>query len=135
MITNPVVATQGTGISLLQTLIPVAISWCFIIGTVIFFFMLLFGGIQWISSGGDKGKIEGAKGKISSAIIGLIVLFAVFVIIQLVGLFFKVNLLQLNLPTISNSSSGGNSNTCTGFVCQGPTHCQLVSGIPQCISN
>ena len=35
------------------------------------FMYLVYGGIQWISSGGDKGKLEEARSKITNGIIGL----------------------------------------------------------------
>lgn len=37
---------------------------------------LLLGGIEWITSGGDKGKLETAQHHITSAIIGIIIVFA-----------------------------------------------------------
>jgi len=105
VITNPVIPVTDTATSLLQRLIPLAIEWALIIGAVIFFFMLLFGAIKWISSGGDKGKIESARENITSAIVGLIILFATFAIIGLIGTFFKINLLNITLPTITSSGS------------------------------
>lgn len=100
MITNPVVTTSGDGLTLTQKLIPYAIQWGFIIGIVIFFFMFIIGAIKWISSGGDKGKLEEAKTTITNALIGLVVLFSVFIILKLIGVFFDVNLLNLTLPTL-----------------------------------
>lgn len=43
-----------------------------------------FGGIQWITSGGDKGKAEEARNKITAAIIGLIIVAASYAVINLV---------------------------------------------------
>ena len=45
---------------------------------------LIMGGIEWITAGGDKGKTESARNKITGAIIGLIILAASFAILQLV---------------------------------------------------
>lgn len=109
MITNPVLNTSmsytsgNAGVTFLQKAIPAAIEILFVVGAVIFFFMLIIGAIQWIASGGDKQAIEGAKGKIMNAIIGLVVLFAVFVIINLIGTFFNVSLLNLTLPTLTGT--------------------------------
>jgi cbb3-type cytochrome oxidase subunit 3 len=139
MITNPILPSpaaggaENAGLALLQKFIPYAIIWGLILGVVIFFFMFLIGGIKWISSGGDKQKLEEARGTITNALIGLIILLALFAIIGLVGTFFHVNLLNLTIPTLSGGSSGG--NTCTGFTCQGPTHCQLDGGLPHCVNN
>lgn len=106
MITNPVlpvttpVGTENAGVTFLQKLIPNAIALGFIVGVLIFFFILLTGAIQWIASGGDKQSLEGARGKLSSAIIGLVVLLAVFATIQFIGKLFSVDLLNVTLPTL-----------------------------------
>ena len=120
-ISNPIFPTQNTsgaaGVSFLQSAIPYAIEWGFIIGAVIFFFMLLIGAIKWISSGGDKQKVEDAKGTLTNAFIGLVILFAVFAILGLLDTFFNVNLLKFTIPTLSNPGGGGGSgrsNRCRG---------------------
>lgn len=46
---------------------------------------LIWGAVEWITSGGDKSKVEGARNKIMNAVTGLIVLAAstaIFMIIQ-----------------------------------------------------
>jgi len=69
-----------------------------IIAALIFFFMLVWGGIKYITSGGDKGQTEAARGQITAALIGLVIVFAAWAIINLVNLFFGINILQLNIP-------------------------------------
>jgi cytochrome bd-type quinol oxidase subunit 2 len=54
-----------------------------IIAAVLVFLYLIMGGIEWITSGGDKGKTESARNKITAAIIGLIILAASYAILQL----------------------------------------------------
>lgn len=51
---------------------------------VLVFFMLVWGGVEWILSGGDKGKTEQARSKIISALIGLLVVAASYAILYLV---------------------------------------------------
>lgn len=46
--------------------------------------MLLWGGISWITSGGDKSKAEEARSRITTAIIGMIVLAAAYALLLLV---------------------------------------------------
>lgn len=65
---------------------------------LIFFFMLVLGGIKYITSGGDKGKTEEARGQITAALIGLVIVFAAWAIINLINLFFGINIFQLNIP-------------------------------------
>ncbi len=45
---------------------------------------LIWGGIEWITSGGDKGKTESARNKITAAVIGIIVLAAAYAIFLLI---------------------------------------------------
>lgn len=52
------------------------------IGTVIYF---VWGAVDWILSGGDKEKVAGARKKMTTAIIGLVLLALSFFIIQVVG--------------------------------------------------
>ena len=47
---------------------------------------LVLGGIEWITSGGDKGKTESARNKITAAIIGIIILAASYALVSLVAL-------------------------------------------------
>ena len=47
------------------------------------FMYLIWGGIGWITSGGDKGKTEEARNKITAAVIGLIVLAAAYALLLL----------------------------------------------------
>jgi hypothetical protein len=96
---NPALGGLGnnTGVSFFQKLIPSLIGLGFAAGMLLFFFMLLIGAIQWISSGGDKGNVEAARGRISNALIGIIVLFSIFAIIKLVEAFFGVNILTLDI--------------------------------------
>ena len=103
-ITNPILGNLGkkTGVQFFQSFIPNLISLAFVIGVIIFFFMLIAGAIQWISSGGDKQAVEGARGKVSNALIGLIILFAVYAIIQILNTFFGIKLFELTLPTLGD---------------------------------
>ncbi len=114
MITNPVLPTPATGpsgnagVNFLQKVIPAAITMGFIIGSVVFLFMLITGAIQWIVSGGDKQAVESARGKVMNAIIGIIILFAVFALIQILNTFFNLKLLELTLPTLGGGGGGSN---------------------------
>ncbi len=70
------------------------LSLVLVISALLVFFQLIFGGIQWILSGGDKGKTEAARGRIVSAIIGIIILSASYAILLLILNFLGFNNLQ-----------------------------------------
>lgn len=54
------------------------------ISALLVFLYLIWGGIDWITSGGDKGKTEQARQKIVAAVIGLIIVAASYAILTLV---------------------------------------------------
>jgi hypothetical protein len=60
------------------------LSFVMVIAALLVLFYLIWGGIEWITSGGDKGKTESARNKITAAVIGIIILAASFAILQLV---------------------------------------------------
>ena len=74
-------------------LITYAINLVLILAAVLFFFLLVLGGIKWITSGGDKGQTESARAQITAAFIGLVIVFAAWAVIEIVGTFFGINLL------------------------------------------
>ncbi len=55
-----------------------------VIAIVLSVIFLIIGGIHWIMSGGDKGKIEQARSKVTAAIIGLIISLLAYGIVNLV---------------------------------------------------
>lgn len=102
-ITNPALdpgLQVKTGIEFFQTLIPNLITLALIIGVLIFLFVLIIGAIQWISSGGDKTALEGAKGKITNALIGIIILFSIFAVLLAIQNFFGISILTLDIEPL-----------------------------------
>ncbi|GMR03397.1 MAG: hypothetical protein BMS9Abin21_236 [Thermodesulfovibrionia bacterium] len=100
-IVNPLVSVSGTATSVVQKVIVNLVNLAYITGVVIFFFMLIVGGLQWIASGGDKMAVSNARSRIFHAIIGLLVLMAVFVIVRMVEEIFGVDLLKIDVGLIS----------------------------------
>jgi len=66
---------------------------------VISLFFLIYGGIRWITSGGDKSKVDSARQTIVASIIGLIIALLAYFIINIVLGFFNLKLSNLTLPT------------------------------------
>ena len=81
-------------------LIRIVLAAVLIIAALAFFFMLILGGIKWITSGGDKGRVESARSQITAALIGLVIVFAAWAILGIVENFFGVNLRSFNLNLI-----------------------------------
>ena len=86
-----------TGIDFFQSLLPALVGLGFVVGTIIFFFIFMIGAIQWIASGGDKAAVEQARGKLTNALIGIFILFALFALIKIVEDFFGTDILTLDI--------------------------------------
>jgi magnesium-transporting ATPase (P-type) len=84
------------GLDTLSSGISVALTFMIIIAIILSLFYLVYGGVQWTASGGDKGKITSARAKITYALIGLIVAVTSFFLINFIGNFFGVSLLNNN---------------------------------------
>ena len=107
-ITNPALNLPfTTGEGFLQNFLPRFIGIGFVIGALIFLFMMLIGAIQWMASGGDKAAIEAARGRIMNALIGVVILFSLFAVFALVSNFFGINLLQIDFGPLKVGSGGG----------------------------
>lgn len=72
-----------------------------VVAAVVFFFVLVIGGIRWILSGGDKQATEAARGQITAALVGLVIVFAAWAIVQLIETLFGVQILNLDIGTIN----------------------------------
>jgi hypothetical protein len=99
-ITNPALGESVrnlSGTEFFNKLLPNLISLSFIVGAIIFVAIIIVGAIQWIISGGDKAGIESAKGKITNAVIGLVILLSLFAIIYVLENFFGIKLLELQI--------------------------------------
>lgn len=81
---------------IIQTIVTILL----IAAVIIALFFLIWGGIRWITSGGDKGKVEEARKHIVAAIIGLIVAFLAYFILQVVLGFFGFSVGDLALPRL-----------------------------------
>jgi hypothetical protein len=87
---NSVGGMPEGGQSTLQKVIDWGITALLFTAVILSLYFLIFGGIQWIMSAGDKTKIESARKKMIYAVIGLIVVLSTFMIINIVGSLFGV---------------------------------------------
>lgn len=99
------VQANANGNQLLTGMITTGIVIFFVVGAIGVVFMVLWGAVQWIFSGGDKEGISKARGRITHALIGLIVLALSFVIINVVGTIAGFNPLgKFTIPSFTNLS-------------------------------
>jgi hypothetical protein len=81
------------GLDVVSNGLSTGIQVMMILAIILSLVFLVLGGLQWTSSGGDKGKITAARSKITFAIVGLIVALSAFAIVTIFGNFFGVKLL------------------------------------------
>ncbi len=84
------VPTGGT--ATFNTILQAFITLLFVVGLLLALAYLVWGGINWTTSGGDKQKVQSARNKMIYAIIGLIVLFLAYMVVNLIGSLFGVKL-------------------------------------------
>lgn len=58
---------------------------------IVLFVMFLIGGFRYLTSGGDAKAAEAARGTLTHAILGLVVLIFAYIIIQFIEVFTGVN--------------------------------------------
>ena len=90
----------GTGTLTFSRVISFGITMLLIFASLLFFFMLVIGGIRWIMSGGEKANVENARKQITNALIGLAIVFVAWAIVRLVGTVFGIEILNFTIPTI-----------------------------------
>jgi hypothetical protein len=114
-----------TAVDYTNRLIPILINVGYILCVLAFVLLLIFGGIQWITSGGSKEKLEGARSKIINAVTGLFILFILWVILKTVNVVFGINLGNVGVPYV------GPSGAPTPFYmsCGGGSSCIPISGL------
>ena len=83
-----------------QEFLVFAINSILIVAGIVAFFFLLVGGVQWILAGGDKDGTEKARKKITSALVGLAIVFSAYAIAFLVEAIFGISILTFTIPTI-----------------------------------
>lgn len=91
------VATIGSLVSVFSNIITAIVA----MSGILLFIMLVIGGFTFLFSGGDQKKLEKAKGTVTNAIIGLVVLLCSYIILLIIKAFtgvdvtnFKLNFIQ-----------------------------------------
>jgi len=66
-----------------------------IVAGIWFLIQLLLAGFNWISSSGDKNKVQEAQHKITNSVIGLTIVVAAYALTSLLGKILGINVLDL----------------------------------------
>ncbi|HSW90099.1 MAG TPA: hypothetical protein VLH19_04480 [Patescibacteria group bacterium] len=87
-------AGDTTGGLALEKFVSNLIAFMTVIGGLIFLIYFLTAALEWISSGGDKGKVEHAKTQMTNGAIGLIIVIAAYSIVGIVGRVLGLDILN-----------------------------------------
>ena len=71
-----------------------AISLIMLVVALVFFFMLIWGGLRWVTSQGEEKAVASARAQITNALIGLAIVFAAWAIMKLIEIVFGVSILD-----------------------------------------
>lgn len=83
-------------------IVGTALTILLVAAVIIALFFLVYGGIRWITSGGDKAKVESARSHVIAAIVGLIIAFVAYFIVQIIlSIFGLGDVSQLKLPSFA----------------------------------
>lgn len=90
------------GANQLGPVIANAINFLFVVAAILALAFLVMGGIKWLTSQGEKEGINKARETIVAAVVGLIIIFLSYLIVNFIlNLFVGVSLFNLKLPTIT----------------------------------
>jgi hypothetical protein len=112
-----------TVITDLGKFISSVVSIILILASILTFFYLAWGGLNWIMAGGDKGHVQEAKDRITNAIIGLVIVACSWAVFLLLSYF-----LGLGITDTTNSSSRGVTDPNSQFESPLPTARPTLGG-------
>ena len=69
------------------------LPYTFRLAGLIMFLILIWGGFELLTSAGNPEKVKSAQGKITSAIVGFIIIFAAYWIVQILEIVFGITIL------------------------------------------
>lgn len=88
-IEDPLAGKFVTITDIINKLIP----YVFRLAGLIMFLILIWGGFELLTSAGNPEKVKSAQGKITNAIIGFIIIFAAYWIVQVLEIVFGITIL------------------------------------------
>ena len=84
----------------IPSIISGSISLIMLVVALVFFFMLVWGGLRWVTSQGEEKAVAAARAQITNALIGLAIVFAAWAIMKLIDLVFGIKIIEgIIIPT------------------------------------
>lgn len=86
----------------LGTIVKNSVTLIFTIAAVLVLAMLIWGGIEWVLSGGDKEKVANARKRIIGSLIGMAIVALAFLIVRVIGGIVGFDILtNLQVPSLN----------------------------------
>jgi len=106
---NPVLdpsvgGSHSQGESIIAKFIAALINLFFIAGSLAVLVFFVLGGLAWITSEGDKGKMEIARNRLTYAVSGIAIIAASYAVLYILGKFLGIpffDKLKIIWPTVS----------------------------------
>ena len=74
--------------SIITQLLPIV----FVLAGIILFIFLIIGGFGLLTSAGDPGKTKAAQGKITSAVIGFVIIFIAYWLVRIIEIMLGIQI-------------------------------------------
>ena len=97
--TSIIIKEPQAGVKDIGKFLSAGIQVAMIIAAILTFAFLVWGGIQWILSGGDKTQTQAARDRITMALVGLGIVAAAWALMKVIGYFFGIDVFQFSIPT------------------------------------
>lgn len=81
------IGSDPTGASGISKFLSNLIALIYTLAAIVLIFMIMWGAWDWLTSEGDKEKLDSARKKIINALVGIVLFAAAFAIIQVMGQF------------------------------------------------
>jgi hypothetical protein len=77
-----------------EALLSAVIGFLTIVAGLLFIFHFVVGALNWVSAGGEQGKIQKARDKMTQGVVGLVVIVISYALIGIVGSVVGLDLLR-----------------------------------------
>lgn len=78
----------------LGDIVSAIIPYVFAASGLIILVYFVIGGLEFLTSGGDPKKTESAKGKLTGAIVGFVIIFISFWLVQVIGRVLDIEIFE-----------------------------------------
>lgn len=92
------IGTDPTGAGGISKFLSNLVGLIYVAASIVLIFMILWGAWDWMTSEGDKEKLDSARKKIINALVGILLFAVAFAIIQVLGQFTGFKFFQGQKP-------------------------------------